>query len=121
LIAALTTVPIVAALVLVNIGLRGKWGKAQESPPIDMQKHKKISGLELPGVRRVGVAFLLIIIVIETGALVRWVTYPAFPTEMYSDASWKFARLESALYHTFGLLSPVMIVLIAFSFLYKNY
>src|SRR5206468_7959421 len=47
-IAALTTVPIVAALLLVNIGLRGKWRKTQESPPIDIQKQKKFSRLELP-------------------------------------------------------------------------
>ena len=75
----------------------------------------------MPGARRVGVAFLLIIIVIESGALVRWITYPAFPAEMYGDASWKFAGLESALFHSLSLLSPYLVVLIAFSFLYKWY
>ncbi|MGI0012565.1 MAG: hypothetical protein ACREBU_03855, partial [Nitrososphaera sp.] len=48
-----------------------------------------------------------------------WISYPIFPAEIYSDASWIFAELESALFHTFGLLSPIFVALIAFSFLYK--
>jgi hypothetical protein len=71
--------------------------------------------------RQVGIAFLGIVIIIEGCALVRWITYPIFPTEIYGDATWKFAEMESALFHTFNLLSPFMLVLLAFSFLYKSY
>jgi hypothetical protein len=68
---------------------------------------------------RVASAFLVIIIILEIGALARWITYPVFPTEIYGDPSWSFAKLESALFHSLGLLSPFLVVLIAFSFFYK--
>jgi hypothetical protein len=68
---------------------------------------------------RVASAFLVIIIILEIGALARWISYPMFPTEIYSDPSWSFAKLESALFHSLGLLSPFLVVLIAFSFFYK--
>jgi hypothetical protein len=65
--------------------------------------------------------FLGIIIIIEVGALARWISYPVYPTEIYTDPSWRVAELESALFHSFGLLSPILLVLIAFSFLYRWY
>ncbi len=71
--------------------------------------------------KRVAGAFLLIIIFIEAGALGRWIAYPATGGEIYGDPSWKFAELESALFHSLGLLSPVLVVLLAFSFLYRWY
>jgi len=69
--------------------------------------------------RRVMAALLIIIIILEVGALTRWVSYPLYPTEIYSDPSWRFAELESALFHSLALLSPFLVVLIAFSFFYK--
>ncbi|MGI0013429.1 MAG: hypothetical protein ACREBU_08330 [Nitrososphaera sp.] len=71
--------------------------------------------------KSVAAAFLMIIIVVEIGALARWISYPAFPAELYSDPSWRFAELESALFHSLGLLSPPLVALIAFSFFYKWY
>lgn len=72
-------------------------------------------------VHRIVAAFLIIITILEIGAAVRWITYPFFPTVMYGDPSWKFAELESALFHSLGLMSPLLIILIAFSFFYKWY
>ncbi|MGI0012865.1 MAG: hypothetical protein ACREBU_05385, partial [Nitrososphaera sp.] len=71
--------------------------------------------------KRVGTAFLAMVIVMEIGALLRWISYAAFPTEIYSNQSWILAELESALFHSFGLLSPLMLVLLAFSFLFKDH
>jgi hypothetical protein len=70
---------------------------------------------------RVGSALLVIIIILEVGALAKWMTHPFFPSEIYSegDPSWRFAELESALFLSFGLMSPYLVVLIAFSFFYK--
>lgn len=78
------------------------------------------SGIRMPKAGTVAIGFLLTAIVIEALALGRWVTYPAFPTPMYGDISWKYAKLESALYNSFAKLSPVLLVLIAFSFLFRN-
>ncbi|MGI0013319.1 MAG: hypothetical protein ACREBU_07755, partial [Nitrososphaera sp.] len=90
----------------------GKKTKANR-PPI-------ASGVQVD-YKRVAGAFLLIVIIIEVGALSRWIAYPAYPGEIQGDPSWKFAKLESALFHSFGLLSPVFVVLLAFSFLYRWY
>jgi len=70
-------------------------------------------------IQRIISAFLIIIIILEIGALARWIAYPLFPSELYIDPSWSFAQLESALFHSLGLLSPFLVVLIAFSFFYK--
>lgn len=75
--------------------------------------------LERADIRKVIGSFLIIIIILEIGALARWISYPIYPTEIYSDSSWRFAQLESSLFHSLGLLSPFLVVLIAFSFLYK--
>ncbi|MCI0564274.1 MAG: hypothetical protein MN733_37855, partial [Nitrososphaera sp.] len=110
-IAALATVPALAALAVV------KHSAVSKNPG----GRSKLSSIAFPEASRVGLAILLVIAAIEAAALGRWITYPAFPTEMYGDASWKFAGLESALFNTLGLLSPILVVLIAFSFLYWWY
>jgi len=71
--------------------------------------------------KRVAAIFLGIVIIIEAGALAKWIAYPFIPGEIFGDISWKFAELESALFHSLGLLSPVLVVLLAFSFLFRWY
>ena len=107
----LTTVPLVAVLLVVKAFLRSHF---QDAYPFVLSK------LEVDG-RRTALIFLIILTAIELGALARWASYPAFPSEIYSDLSWKLAELESGLFHVFGLLSPVLLVLMAFSFLYKDF
>src|SRR6185436_7265769 len=59
---------------------------------------------------RVGAAFLGIIIILEIGAAARWIAYPFYPSEMYgNDLSWRFASLETALFHSMGQLSPALV------------
>jgi hypothetical protein len=119
------TVPVVAGLVLYSSVRSRRLAVIDNADPKTMGeplgRESKPVGIHLPSVGRVGLAFMLVIIAIEIGAIARWVTYPFMPTEMYGDLSWKFAGLESALFHSFGLLSPYLVVLIAFSFLYKWY
>jgi|GEM_PF-2091067 len=115
LIAGLATLPILAALLLASALSRNR-----RSLSATQQTKFSLSGFQLDG-KRVAVLFLTIIIILEIGALARWVAYPIFPSEMYGDPSWKIAELESALFHVFGLLSPVILLLLAFSFLYKDY
>ena len=88
----------------------------------DRKKPLRTGAVRLPlDGKRVAAMFLGIVIIIEAGALARWISYPFIPGEIYADISWKFAELESALFHTLGLLSPVFLVLLAFSFLYRWY
>jgi hypothetical protein len=110
-IAALGTVPLLAAIMVGGTVLKKREEKKMSWPILVT----KVEGV------RVAVAFLAIVIAVEIGALARWVSYSVFPTEIYGDASWSIAQLESALFHSFGILSPVLVALIAFAFLYKWY
>jgi hypothetical protein len=65
--------------------------------------------------------YLGIVIAVEVGALGRWLSYPVFPTEIYGNQSWAVASLEAALFQVFDLLSPVILILAAFSFVYRWY
>ncbi len=71
--------------------------------------------------KRVAIYYMAIIIALETLALARWILYPLYPTEIYGDTSWAAVKVETSLFRTFALLSPVFITLVAFSFLYRNY
>lgn len=71
--------------------------------------------------RKVATAFLAVIIVMEIGALARWIAYPFSNSQIYADISWKFAEIESGLFESLGLLSAFLVILLAFSFLYKWY
>lgn len=115
LVAGLVTLPLLSALLLFGVLTRNR--RSLSTRP---QTSYDLAGVQVDG-KRVLLLFLTIIIILEIGALVRWIAYPIFPSEMYGDQSWKIAELESALFHVFGLLSPVMLVLLAFSFLYKDY
>jgi hypothetical protein len=70
-------------------------------------------------VRRVIVSFLAIVVIIESLALIRWAIYPATPSEIYSESTWIFARLESSLFHSLALLSPSIVLLASFWYFYK--
>lgn len=107
----LTTIPLVAVLFATKAVLRSR---SRDSKP------NLLSRFELDG-RRTALIFLIILTAIELGALATWASYPVFTTEIYGDASWRLAELESGLFHVFGLLSPVLLVLMAFSFLYKDF
>jgi hypothetical protein len=106
----LATVPLVAALFAAKAVLKSR---------LDAQPNL-LSKLELDG-RRTALIFLIILTAIELGALARWISYPVHTSEIYGDPSWRFAELESGLFHVFGLLSPVLLVLMVFSFLYKDF
>ena len=110
--AGIATLPsLVALLAVTALANRNKAG-ATESQSFRFSKDE---------LYRVGSALLVIIIILEIGALGKWITHPFFPSEIYSegDLSWRFAELESALFLSFGLMSPYLVVLIAFSFFYK--
>jgi hypothetical protein len=109
---------VIGALVIgpVITGLLAIAAMADRKDPLENRSQR----LPFDG-KRVAGAFLLIVIIIEAGAVGRWIAYPATGGEIYSDPSWKLAELESALFHSLGLLSPVLVVLLAFSFLYRWY
>ena len=67
----------------------------------------------------VAVTTLILIIGFEAVALLRWLSYPIFPSPIYGDWSWKVAELESQIFHSFGLFSPMIMLLILTAFLYK--
>jgi hypothetical protein len=54
---------------------------------------------------------------VEILSLFSWIIYPAFPSRIYSGTwQWYGAELEAKLFHAFGYLSPILIVLLIFSF-----
>jgi hypothetical protein len=108
-IVGLATVPLVASVLLAATLSR----REREKPPSLLTVLANVNG------SKVAAVLLGIIIIIEIGALARWISYPASDTEIYGDPSWMLAELESALFHSFGLLSPVLVSLIAFSFFFK--
>jgi hypothetical protein len=104
----LVTIPLLAGLLVARTLSRKR-------------RNSSINSRSRLDVKRVATAFLIILIILEVGALSRWIVHPALPSEIYGDPTWKFTQLESALFHSFGSLSPVMVILLTFSFLYKNY
>lgn len=64
---------------------------------------------------------LMIIFLFELVTLIRWASYPLFPTKIYGDWSWYIPRLNSAIFSVFGLLSPVVMLLTVFSFIIRPY
>lgn len=64
---------------------------------------------------------LLIILAIEFISLIRWISYPIFPTIIFEDPSWAFSLLEAKLFYSFGMLSPYLMLLVLLSFIIKFY
>jgi len=61
--------------------------------------------------------FIQFLIVVEALSLLRWLTYPVFPTEIYSDPSWFLPRLESFMFFFFeSTLGNLIILSFIFSF-----
>lgn len=109
-IAALFTFPVLAAMLgAAFLSNRRSGGNTR----------RWISALSMDA-RRVAVALLLVISILEVASLARWIAYPGFPDKIYGDESWRFAELESALFHSFGVLSPQILVLTSFAFLYRQ-
>jgi hypothetical protein len=74
--------------------------------------------------KRVIGAILISIILLETVAASRWAAALFLPvTDIYSgtDPFSHIARLESALFHSLGILSPILVMFLAFSFVFKWY
>ncbi len=111
-IAGLATLPVLAGLLL--------FSALRSHKTIGADRSVFLTTIRTDGVK-VAAAFLVIMIIMEVGALARWISYPIIPTEIYRDSSWRIAELESGLFHTLGLLSPIFVVLAAFSFLYRWY
>jgi hypothetical protein len=57
-----------------------------------------------------------ILLAIESASLISWILYPAFPSKLYSGWQWYGAEVDSNIFSAFGMLSPILAVLIAFSF-----
>jgi hypothetical protein len=56
--------------------------------------------------------FFILLIVIEIGSLLRWITYPIYPTQIYGDWTWHFAKLQTQLFYTIGSFSPLLMALL---------
>jgi hypothetical protein len=103
------TLPIVLALITLSAARRRKTSEGFLASVSDFPR------------KTVALVYLVMVIIVEIGALVRWIAYPLVATEIYSEPSWKFASLESSLFQAFDLLSPPLFVLGAFSFVYRWY
>jgi hypothetical protein len=62
-------------------------------------------------------AVLIFAITFEALALVRWLTFPILPTDMFGDVSWRLSELETKIHYLIGIASPILLVLLALSFL----
>jgi len=63
-------------------------------------------------------SLLIIAIVFEFIAFITWLSYPLIDGRIYGDDRWIFARLESAVFYIAGLSSPIITLLIFFSYVY---
>jgi hypothetical protein len=111
--AGIAALPVVTTLIVAFTLAGRKHERKINEPSFYHTARFQIDGTRVAG------ALLVIIIVLEIGAAARWIVHPFFPTEIYGDPSWSFAKLESALFQSLGLLSPALVVLIGFSFFYK--
>ncbi|MEM2856358.1 MAG: hypothetical protein QW416_04575 [Candidatus Nitrosocaldaceae archaeon] len=64
---------------------------------------------------------IFIILIFEAASLLRWSIHPLFPSLIYEDQSWKVAFIEAKLFYLLGIISPLLMLLILFSFFIKPY
>ncbi len=77
--------------------------------------------LDLPPLRTVLVSFLIVTTIVEAGALAMWITFPASNVDINGDITWKLAAVEAALFNTIAALSPILLVMVAFSLVYRRF
>ncbi|HJS82030.1 MAG TPA: hypothetical protein VJ742_04260, partial [Nitrososphaera sp.] len=106
----IATLPVLMGLIALSL----IWNRRTASPNIT----QSVSNFPR---KTVAMVYLGIVIAVEVGALGRWLSYPAIPTEIYGDPSWALALLESSLFQVFDLLSPVLFIVAALSFVYRWY
>lgn len=59
---------------------------------------------------------LLSIMVVQTAVLVRWLIFPAYPTQIFGDWSWKLNEVYASLQEVASLLVPGIVLLTVFSY-----
>jgi len=60
-----------------------------------------------------------VIVILESIALIRWLVYPIIPELSQSHWSWQINLLDTQIFYSFGLLSPIFFILSIFSFIIK--
>lgn len=60
--------------------------------------------------------FLMSAAAAQTVILARWLVFPAYPTRIFGDASWKLNEVYASFQLVLGLLAPALVILIVFSF-----
>ncbi len=64
---------------------------------------------------------VMMVFAFEVLVLLRWASYPLLPSKIYGDWSWAIAKLDSRIFYVFGLLSPLVMLLMVYAFLIKPY
>ena len=60
-----------------------------------------------------------VFVILESIVLIRWLIHPLVPDILLSHWSWQINLLDSNFFYSFGLLSPVLLMLGMFSFIIK--
>lgn len=63
---------------------------------------------------------LKVAIALEAAAIVRWLLFPAIPSPMFGDLSWRVSELETKVYYLIGFASPALLLLLTFSYLPRH-
>ncbi len=100
---AIATIPSIVTLLILNRFFRGN-----------------LVGIRL-SLQTLAITTLIIVFVFEVLVLVRWASYPLLPSKIYGDWTWSVAKLDMRIFYVFGLLSPLVMLLMVYSFLVKPY
>ena len=60
-----------------------------------------------------------VFVILESITLARWLIYPLIPDLLQTHWSWQLNFLDTNLFYSFGLLSPILFILCIFSFIMK--
>ncbi len=60
-----------------------------------------------------------VFVILESFTLIRWLIYPLIPEILPSHWSWQINLLDTNFFYSFGLLSPILLMLAMFSFIIK--
>ncbi len=100
---ALATVPSIIALIAV-----------------DRMAARNLLRMHIP-LQTLAITTVMMVFVFEVLVLLRWASYPLLPSKIYGDWTWSVAKLDMRVFYVFGLLSPLVMLLMVYAFLIKPY
>ncbi len=87
---------------------------------VDRMAARNLLRMHIP-LQTLAITTVMMVFVFEVLVLLRWASYPLLPSKIYGDWSWAIAKLDMRVFYVFGLLSPIVMILMVYSFLIRPY